>query len=433
MDRTYQRTHPWIRFELDLRRLPPDLWMTLGECRSKCEHIAGVPLSPDWDQQLHAVYLAKGTAATTAIEGNTLTEEQVLQQIKGELVVPASKEYLKQEVANILNGFNSILAEIAKGRVPALTRQRIEMFNATILHKLDLVNDKAVPGQIRDHSVGVERANYRGAPAEDCEYLVDRLCDWLNVMEFPDDFLSAGAMIKAVLAHLYLAWIHPFGDGNGRTARLIEVQILMCSGIPSPAAHLLSNHYNDTRTEYYAQLNRASKSGGDVVPFLLYALRGFRDGLRQQIQYVKTLQHKIAWTNYVHEAFSGRKSVSDHRRRRLALELADHPNGVKLDAVKTINGVIALEYASKTGRTLMRDLRELSELKLITVRDRIVFPNRDLILAFLPVRARLEKREKATVNPKPIAMNDSSPRPSAASESPHLTSPTGHEETVTGR
>ncbi len=166
----------------------------------------------------------------------------------------------------------------------------------------------------------------------------------------------------------------------------------------------MSNHYNETRSEYYAQLNRSSKSGGDVIPFLAYALRGFRDGLREQIQHVKTLQHKIAWTNFVHEAFSGRKSIADHRRRRLALELAEHEKGVKLEPVKTLNGAIALEYANKTGKTLMRDLHELTKLKLITVRDRVVFPNRDLILAFLPVRAQLTRAtEKEIIRQAPLA------------------------------
>jgi hypothetical protein len=74
------------------------------------------------------------------------------------------------------------------------------------------------------------------------------------------------AILKAMVAHLYLAWTHPFGDGNGRTARLIEFHILLSAGVPSPAAHLFSNHYNQTRAEYYRQLDRASKSGGH--PFL---------------------------------------------------------------------------------------------------------------------------------------------------------------------
>ena len=56
--------------------------------------------------------------------------------------------------------------------------------------------------------------------------------------------------------------------------------ILVISGVPAPAAHLLSNHYNQTRSEYYRQLGRASQSGGDVLPFITYAVRGFVDGLR---------------------------------------------------------------------------------------------------------------------------------------------------------
>ncbi len=79
------------------------------------------------------------------------------------------------------------------------------------------------------------------------------------------------------MAHLYIAWIHPFGDGNGRTARFLEVKILLRAGIPTVAAHLLSNHYNATRSAYYRQLQRASASGGYVAPFIQYALQGFID------------------------------------------------------------------------------------------------------------------------------------------------------------
>src|SRR5450759_19000 len=95
--RNYEQSHPWVSFLLDLRRVPYDIWVMLGECQSQCEHIAGTPLRPDVSELLHTIYLAKGVAATTAIEGNTLSEEQVRQQIQGKLTVPPSKEYLKQE------------------------------------------------------------------------------------------------------------------------------------------------------------------------------------------------------------------------------------------------------------------------------------------------------------------------------------------------
>jgi len=82
-------------------------------------------------------------------------------------------------------------------------------------------------------------------------------------------------------------WIHPFGDGNGRTARLVEFQILLQAGIPSPAAHLLSNHYKQTRTEYYRQLATASRSGGNILPFIEYAVGGFVDGLKEQLALIR--------------------------------------------------------------------------------------------------------------------------------------------------
>ena len=106
--RSYEQSHPWISFQLDLRKINYKLWLALGEAQSKCEHIAGVPLRPSTAQKLHQVYLAKGVHATTAIEGNTLSEKEVLDILEGRLKLPPSKEYLKQEVDNIIKACNEI-------------------------------------------------------------------------------------------------------------------------------------------------------------------------------------------------------------------------------------------------------------------------------------------------------------------------------------
>jgi hypothetical protein len=73
--RAFLSTHPWLTFQVDLASAPPNFWMAVGECQSKCEHLAGMPLAPEIDKYLHQVYLAKGVAATTAIEGNTLSSQ----------------------------------------------------------------------------------------------------------------------------------------------------------------------------------------------------------------------------------------------------------------------------------------------------------------------------------------------------------------------
>lgn len=197
----------------------------------------------------------------------------------------------------------------------------------------------------------------------------------------------ATAILKAVVAHLYLAWIHPFGDGNGRTARLLEFQILIDAGVPTPAAHLLSNHYNQTRAEYYRQLDRASQSGGDITPFLVYALQGFVDGLRAQIDQIRVQQWDVSWQNYVHDVFRGKISSGDLRRRQLLLDLSAKPEGVRRGDLPRLSPEVASLYARKTPKTLSRDVNALIGMGLMEEReDGSCRAKRETILAFLPLR-----------------------------------------------
>jgi cell filamentation protein, protein adenylyltransferase len=386
---TYLTTHPWITFSVDLRAAPTSLWMNLGEARSKFEHIAGVPLRPDVAKRLHTIYLVKGVLGTTAIEGNTLTEKQVLQHLQGELKLPPSQAYLQQEIDNIIAACNGIAQDLWTGSPSALTLDKIKQFNSLVLKKLPLAPG-VVPGEIRMTSVGV--GPYLGAPAGDCEYLTSRLCDWLSGSDF--DCAEKDAMIygiiKSMLAHLYLAWIHPFGDGNGRTARLMEFQILTAAGAPSPAAHLLSNHYNLTRTEYYRQLDLASKSNGNIIPFLQYAVQGLVDGLTVQLQAIRNFQWDITWRNFVHETFGGRDkmSPSEVRQHHLALDLSqlDDPI-VPVDKIREISPRMIASYSKKSGKTLRRDINKLKKLDLVEETSKGVKAKSDKILAFLPGRA----------------------------------------------
>jgi len=239
--RTYEKTHPWIKFLLDLRELEHSTWLLLGEAVSKTEHIAGVPLDPDAAKTLHAVYLAKGVLATTAIEGNTLTEDEVRDHLEGRLKLPPSRQYLGQEIDNIVEACNRIGQEIIRDGSGPISVQDILEYNKLVLRELPLQED-VMPGELRRHSIVVGR--YRGAPAEDCEFLLNKFCEWLNSLEFPKGLEQSYSILAAIAAHLYLVWIHPFGDGNGRTARLIEFRFLLQAGFPTPAAHLLSNFYN---------------------------------------------------------------------------------------------------------------------------------------------------------------------------------------------
>lgn len=168
----------------------------------------------------------------------------------------------------------------------------------------------------------------------------------------------------------------------------MELQILLAAGVPMPAAHPLSNHYNATRTEYYRQLEDASESGGDVVPFIRYAMQGFVDGIRQQVLIVWGQQYADRWERFIYETFGGHVS-SNAEKRRLALGLAmsAHEEVGRRD-IPALSVDLAIAYAG-TERMLSRDLNALQAMGLIEPSQsrhgwwRIT---REQILAFRPVR-----------------------------------------------
>lgn len=388
VERAYRASHPWINFQINLAHAGADFWMLLGEARSKVDHLSLALLKPDVAEEMNRVYLAKGAKATTAIEGNTLTEEEVEAIVAGRAGAPQpSQEYQYQEVENILAAFNAIKDNLIAGGATALTPEQIKVFNLVVLEGID--RPDVTPGEFRRQSVVVGR--YRGAPWEDCEYLVETLCGWLNGETFEppdDDWRIPWAIIKAAIAHLYFAWIHPFDDGNGRTARLMELQILLAAGVPMPAAHLLSNHYNATRTEYYQRLEDASRSGGDIVPFLRYAMRGFIDGIRLQVERVWDQNYSDRWEQFVYESFGGHvTSPAEQRRLQLIFAMSAQPDEeIPRRRIATLTPQLEMSYAG-TERMLSRDLNSLEELGLVEQsRHGHWRVRREQLLAFQPVR-----------------------------------------------
>ena len=373
----YLETHPWITFELDLREAPVIFWILLGDACSKCEVISGIALMPETARELNLVSLRKGALATTAIEGNTLSEEDVAKLMDGELKLPASKEYLGVEVQNVLDAFNEMID--ADKSLP-LNVERVKYLNGQVLRGLEL-DDYTSAGEIRTHSVEVAR--YRGAPAEDCEYLLGRLCEWISELDFElGHSVLAPAILKAIITHLYLLWIHPFGDGNGRTARLMEYQLLLSAGVPNPATHLLSNHYNGTRSMYYRRLDEASRVRNGVMNFLVYALQGFVEGLTEQVNTIKDQIRKDVWTNYVHRQFRGNSSSANTRRRYLVLDLPDDGPPVRRRDIRLLSPRLAEAYAGKTDKTITRDINTLDGMKLIVKTTRGISANKGIIEAF---------------------------------------------------
>jgi len=384
--RTYERTHPWLKFSLDLRQAGAALWITFGECQAQCEQISGVSLAPATAIRLDRVFQARGILASAAIAGNTLTEQEVIQLLENKLELPPSRSYLMLEIVNILAGCQWIIGntgELRAGKI-SLDGAMIKTLNGMVLNNLTL-EEGVAPGEVRKQEKMV--SGYRPAPASDLDYLLQRLCDWINRKTFspPPGMTIVYGLIKAVVAHLYLAWIHPFAEGNGRTARLVEFLILQSAGVPAPAAHLPSLHYHLTRGEYFRQLDQASRSGGEVEPFLLYAGQGFCDGLRSLLDLIRREQAETLWQAHVLQTFQNKKGPGRERQRRLALDLAAAGKPVPLAELPALSPDLAKTYAGKSAKTLARDVQALIQLGLAEKGEGGVRGRPEIVSAFLPI------------------------------------------------
>lgn len=354
----------------------------LGQMEAFVISISNTPILPNHYQKLLNVSLIKGAQATTAIEGNTLTESEI-EKIQQGIKLPPSKEYQEIEVRNILDAFNQLLKEVVHSDKTSLVTERLikdfhELVGKNLGEHLD-----AIPGEFRTDPRFV--GPYKCPDYIDIPALIEKLSEWLlREFHFDKGQSFSENIIQAIITHIYIEWIHPFGDGNGRTGRLIEFYILLRGGIPNIASHILSNHYNQTRSEYYRQLDLANKKR-DLTLFIEYALVGFRDGLKQTLETIHESQIKITWQKFVYdetEKIRGRNTKVFKRRRHLMLDLPLDKT-FTLESISLATPQIAKNYGGFSKRQLMRDLKELIDIGLLIKVKNLYRANKDVLNVYM--------------------------------------------------
>ncbi|MCD4655784.1 Fic family protein [bacterium] len=370
--------------------ISPNEWFLLGHIQGIVQAICHVPILPGYRNEMLQVSLRKGAQATTAIEGNTLSDEEIKLVAKGESL-PKSQEYQEIEIHNILIAMNELVNEVAiEAQDRPISPETIRRFHKMIGKNLGTHLD-AIPGRFREDSRVV--GGYLGPDHQEVPELVARLCKWLK-REFR---YTSGtqplhdAIIQAIITHVYIEWIHPFGDGNGRTGRLLEFYILLCAGMPDIASHILSNHYNNTRPEYYRQLQKASQNN-DLSEFIRYALQGLLDGLNHVLEMVQSAQFIAAWTSYVNEILNQQKITKRpvlRRRRNLILSMQIGQE-YEISQLHLITPQTAQDYARVTPRALKRDVDFLiNECNLIHKVNGKLTTAAHLLLSEIPRRKRM--------------------------------------------
>ncbi len=353
--------------------LSPTTRYQLGWCDASIAGLLETPVPPERRDRLVRAAMAKGTAATLSLADSTLSEEEVA-KILGGGRLPGSRRRLAAEARNVLKAARMLLKEASRGTAVPVSPALVLRTHRVVGKDLG-AHFGATPGQFRAED---GTGDIVGPPARDVPALVERLCEWLD-SEFPDADTAgpadsahdaAPAVVQAVATHVYLAWIRPFGDGNGRTARLLESYVLMRAGVPAAACQLLSVHYAKRRRTYERILRQAI-ADRSLTSFVAYAVGGFRDGLADLERAIRRRQWPAAWRALVFARFDAhehRKKSVFRRRRELALSLPlDRP--FEPADLASLDPALARTYDSLSKRTLQRDLEVLAEMELAVEQD----------------------------------------------------------------
>ena len=258
-------SHDFIKFPPDLGNLSARTWLLLGEIQATAQRVRATPILPAHAYALDLQYLAKGVHGTTAVEGNAFAEEEVAKFIGEELPAYASRIAEVRQIKNMVDAFNLVARDEMFAGSPPFSLEHLNRYHQLVVNGLAASNGREARARTHQERV-VAVENYCPPPPAERERLMAQFCAWLNeedeLATTLDGYDIAWSIVKALVAHVYFAWIHPYGDGNGRMARLVEHVILLRAGIPEVATHVLSYFYSKTLRQYDVELQL---SHGEII------------------------------------------------------------------------------------------------------------------------------------------------------------------------
>jgi Fic family protein len=236
--------------------------------------------------------LIRMTHSSTAIEGNRLNVKEVGKLLAHEKIDAPERDI--HEVENYLKALKYIEKVVASKK--SITEK-------VILHIHKLVTDKTLPkeqsGCYRKNPIYVVKKHlgfpyevvYTGPNEKKVPGLCRDLITWIRKNERQD----TNPILISAIAHLEIAAIHPFNDGNGRTARALATLILYKMGYDFRRLFALEDYYNEDRPSYYAAINTGEKyhnGKADFTPWLSYFVGGFREEIDNTRRKILTLSKR---------------------------------------------------------------------------------------------------------------------------------------------
>ena len=351
--------------------------------------LQNIPFQRRWVKALQDIQLKLEIGGSSQIEGADFAANELETAIKAE----TAEELLtrSQKQAYSLTRAYRWIAELPND-LP-ITVDLVKNLHRMIISDCD--EDHCPPGQLRsaDHQVVFGVPKHRGALAGDeCLAALERLTKGVQTTLRDHD-----PLIQALALHYHFAAMHPFIDGNGRTARALEALALQRAGLKGTLLIAMSNYYYDEKRAYLASLAQVRAEDHDLTAFLQFGLKGIAIQTGRLLSLVKKAVSKEIFRNLMHELFvrleSTRKRVIVKRQLMLLEKLLDADS--ELEFHQDFVGAVKQHYASRRNPlfAIVRDVNRLSQLGAVIVRKTEAVPHKFSIRVNLDWPATITETE----------------------------------------
>jgi len=329
----------------------------IGVIEACREVINNAPLVPYWEKKFKDEAALRTIHYGTHVEGNELSLDETAMVLEGKKIVARERDV--QEVINYRAVFDFIDGLEQKAREKkqkiSLTEKELKKIHALTCRKIipskEYGRYRRVQVVLRNSQTG--EIAFRPPPAIEVPYLVEDFFTWLNSQEAEE----LHPVLKAAITHYILVAIHPFIEGNGRTARAFATLVLFVEGYDIRKFFSLEESFDREAPFYFGALMSVSNLSSelekrDLTTWVEY----FTSVLAKELSRVKQKVKKL--------------SVDTKLKKRIGKQVALSERQIKLIEYLEENGVITTVEARKilpmvSDDTILRDLRDLIEKGIV--------------------------------------------------------------------
>ncbi|MCH8997250.1 MAG: Fic family protein [Proteobacteria bacterium] len=301
-----------------------------------------------WTGLLARMTRARALRASNSIEGIIVSAEDALAAIDNEDPTEADKSTW-QAVAGYHAAMDYILQRCRDQNFQFSKDVLLAVHFMISQHDLNANPGNYRPGWVGVHNTQTGELVHEGVDRDLLESLVDELIDYMN------DADEQPVILKAAMTHLNLTLLHPFSDGNGRTARCFQTAVLTNEGIVAPIFSSIEEYTGQNQQEYYDVLTEVGGGGWnperDSQPWVRFCLKAHFRQARTLLRRTREIERVY---NDLHKLVTGLGLPE-----RTALALVEALSGLRVrNASYRVSSDISNNLAS-------RDLKALVDAELL--------------------------------------------------------------------